>query len=488
MAIGEAGSITRGGFGDTEVVRIDFEEPLENAVVHLTSTNAGGNEFSLRIVEIDETGFSFIVEEWEDEDGPHPAGERINWLAIEEGVHTLADGRVIEAGFTTAGTTPSSVALNGDFTDPPAVLTNAVVPVVPGDPIPDVVDSDPLNITADGFDVQIQEGSLADGVNTGETVGYIAIGVGGDGTSGFTTVQDGLNSGNTVFDLGGTLSNGVVLAETQTINETDAGNVVLNDIPAANGSTGDINLRFDEETGDGEAAHGNETVAIVGFEDGLILCLTTGTLVETTDGPRLIEELHEGDTLLSIDGSDPRLLRVYSRVVDAEEMEANPKLYPVRIVAGALGAGLPKRDLLVSRQHRILVNSPIAERMFGQPEVLVAAIRLTALPGIYVDTSVGEVEYVHLMLDAHHVIYAEGAPTESLFPGAEACKALPHAALKELSLLFPDLVDPERSPESARPIPSGAHQKQLVARHVKNGKPLLGNGMDHKARHPMSDR
>ena len=49
---------------------------------------------------------------------------------------------------------------------------------------------------------------------------------------------------------------------------------------------------------------------------------------------------------------------------------------------GALGNGLPRRDLLVSRQHRMLVRSSIAGRMFGDKEVLVAAHHLTALPGV----------------------------------------------------------------------------------------------------------
>ncbi len=488
MAIGEAGSLTRGGFGDTEVVRIDFEESIENAVVHLSSTNAGGNEFTLRIVEIDDTGFSFIVEEWEDEDGPHPATETINWLAIEEGVHTLPDGRIIEAGTTTASTTASSVTLNGAFTEAPAVLTNVIVPVVAGDPIPDVVDSDPLNVTATGFDVQLQEGSLSDGINTGETVGYIAISTGGDGTSGYATVEDGLDSGNTIFDLGGSLTDGVILAETQTINETDAGNVVINNNASATGSTGDINLKFDEETGDGESAHGDETVAIVGFEDGLILCLTTGTMVETEAGPRLIDDLVEGDPLLSVDGTHPRLRRIFRRVVTAAEMAANPALCPVRIVAGALGANLPRRDLLVSRQHRMLVQSPIAARMFGDAEVLVAAHKLTPLPGIYVDQTLAKVEYVHLLFDKHQVIYAEGAPTESLYPGAEAHRALPVAARHELEILFPELVDPEGVPRSARWIPPGARQRQLVARHLKNSKPLLQRAFAQSARQPMSER
>ena len=54
---------------------------------------------------------------------------------------------------------------------------------------------------------------------------------------------------------------------------------------------------------------------------------------------------------------------------------AYPKVQPVRILAGALGHGMPQRDLLVSRQHRMLVSSAICERMFGLEQVLVSAIK-----------------------------------------------------------------------------------------------------------------
>ena len=51
----------------------------------------------------------------------------------------------------------------------------------------------------------------------------------------------------------------------------------------------------------------------------------------------------------------------------------NPKLKPIQITAGSLGRGLPTNDLIVSQQHRMLVHSSIAKRMFGKNEVLIAA-------------------------------------------------------------------------------------------------------------------
>ena len=155
------------------------------------------------------------------------------------------------------------------------------------------------------------------------------------------------------------------------------------------------------------------------------------------------------------------------------DLRANPKRLPVCILAGALGEGLPSRDLLVSRQHRMLVNSKIALRMFNSPEVLIPAIKLTALPGIFVDETIEEVEYFHLLFDRHEVIFAEGAPTESLFTGPEALKSLSAAARREIFDIFPELENTTHSPDPARLIPQGRQQAQLVARHLKNDKPLL---------------
>ena len=209
---------------------------------------------------------------------------------------------------------------------------------------------------------------------------------------------------------------------------------------------------------------------------GTIPCLTAGTRVQTPQGAVLVEELQPGMTVTILSGGTAVLAASYSRTLDAAEMAEAPALYPVRITAGALGDGVPSRDLLVSRQHRMLVASQIVERMFGVPEVLVAAVRLTELPGIYVDTSVQSVTYLHLLFEDHEVIFAEDAPTESLYLGEEALKSLPQAFQDEIATLFPDLLPIEDEPASRVPIPRRRMQRQLVARHQRNGKPVLEAG------------
>jgi hypothetical protein len=121
----------------------------------------------------------------------------------------------------------------------------------------------------------------------------------------------------------------------------------------------------------------------------------------------------------------------------------------------------------------MLVRSRIVQRMFGAPEVLVAAIRLVDTPGIYVDENVDEVEYFHLLFDEHQVIFAGGAPTESLFTGVEALRALDPNARREIFEIFPDLAKGLPTREAARLIPGARQQARLLERHRKNAKPLL---------------
>ena len=209
--------------------------------------------------------------------------------------------------------------------------------------------------------------------------------------------------------------------------------------------------------------------------DNIVLCFMRGTRILTPQGDVGIENLKVGDEVVTAHGS-PQVIRwIGRRKLNHQDLMQNPKLRPVRIAQSALMQGLPERDLLVSRQHRMLVSSKVAARMFGQQSVLVAAIKLTELPGIAVDEDVNEVEYFHLLFDKHEVIFAEGAPTESLFTGEEALKAVSAEAREEILTLFPELAfknDADR-PVAAQLIPDGKQQRKLVARLISNHKAPL---------------
>ncbi|NOD64292.1 Hint domain-containing protein [Ruegeria sp. HKCCD9179] len=168
------------------------------------------------------------------------------------------------------------------------------------------------------------------------------------------------------------------------------------------------------------------------------VCFAAGTLIETEDGPQAIETLRVGHKVATADHGLQPIRWIESSVLAPERLSAEPAMQPVRISAGSLGPNTPCRDLLVSQQHRILVKGPKVDLLFGTAEALVAAKHLCDWPGIYVDTSVEEVEYLHILLDRHEILNAEGAQAESLFLGEEALYTLSSDALRELAAIFPD--------------------------------------------------
>ena len=202
-------------------------------------------------------------------------------------------------------------------------------------------------------------------------------------------------------------------------------------------------------------------------------CFCSGTLIETDKGKIPVEHSRTGDRVLTQNGEFEEMLLITNRKIKAQELENNYNLRPVVISAGSLGPGIPSRSLRVSKQHRICASSPISGRMFGEDKVLVAAIHLTNLPGIYIDEEMSEVCYFHIILENHSIMFAYGAPAESLYLGENALATLSHEALEELKTIFPDLLDRSHRPTSKYPIPKGKFQKQLVYRHEKNSTPFV---------------
>lgn len=436
MAIGQAGSITTNSPGENDPITITFDQPLTDPVIALSATSNGGHPFSLRVTDItydangDATSFTFIIEEWEYLDGPHPATETINWIAVEEGVHTLPDGRVIEAGTTSATHATSSVSLSGSYTTPPVVLTSVM-----SENDTTTVDSDPLNVTTSGFNVRLQEEEGQDGIHAAETVGYIAIQTGGTASSGTAGLFGGVDENTDTLSLGDTFTQAVSVAETQTINGGDTATVMID---GQTNATVGVFIE-EEQSQDSETNHINETVGVVTFEDGLILCFTPGTLIETAGGPREVSGLRPGDLILTRDAG-PQPLRWLSHTpMTPDRLSAHPHLRPIRIRTGAIAPGVPDRDLTVSPQHRLLIDGWKAELLHGASEVLVPAKSLindaTIRP---VDCGAGTA-YYHLLLDDHQVITANGAATESLHAGELEKSDLTPEALDELLALFPDL-------------------------------------------------
>ena len=138
------------------------------------------------------------------------------------------------------------------------------------------------------------------------------------------------------------------------------------------------------------------------------ICFAEDTRIETPLGGIRAGDAWEGDLLQTLDAGPQPAIWVHRRVVRGRGVNA-----PVLFTPGAIGNHAPLR---LSQQHRVLVRSPMAELMFGSAEVLVPAKALANGDTIRIDPC-PTVAYVHMLLPAHHLLFAEGALCESLLPG-----------------------------------------------------------------------
>ena len=180
---------------------------------------------------------------------------------------------------------------------------------------------------------------------------------------------------------------------------------------------------------------------------GTFVCFAKGTLIETPTGPQFIETLKIGDTVNTLDDGPQPIRWIGHRSVPGGDKNA-----PVVIAAGALGN---IRTLTVSQNHRMLVTGATAELLFGQSEILVAAKHLVNGATIRIVPR-SQVTYYHLLCDAHQIVFAEGCPTETLLPGAEALATVDPESREELLRLMPRLKGKGRDGALSRYTLTGA--------------------------------
>ncbi len=134
-------------------------------------------------------------------------------------------------------------------------------------------------------------------------------------------------------------------------------------------------------------------------------CYVAGTRILTPDGERDIATLRPGDRVMTLSGRGPpaRAIRWIGRRHIAIATHPDPDhVRPIRIAPGALGPGTPHRALLVSPEHALFLAG-----------ALIPAHLLLNGATITRDQRLREVTYLHIELDAHDVVLAEGATAES---------------------------------------------------------------------------
>ncbi len=264
--VGKAGLIEIGQDHAAEWHRVDFGRVIEDAVVVLmVNTRNGSDPVTVRARDVDGTGFSFQLDEWDYLDGSHTV-ESVSWLAVSEGVHTLDDGSVIVAEHVSATDSFETYDYDRPFDDAPVVLAQTVT-TNDASAVTTRID----DVTSTGFRLKLQ-GEEAHRAHADETVGVIAIAPGADLVAGDT--GDSVRHRETEIDFGETVEDAVFLAQMQSHDGGDSSTVrgvSLSD-------TGAIVYVEEEQSRDGETGHTTETVGYLALSAGDLLAALTDPL------------------------------------------------------------------------------------------------------------------------------------------------------------------------------------------------------------------
>jgi hypothetical protein len=138
-----------------------------------------------------------------------------------------------------------------------------------------------------------------------------------------------------------------------------------------------------------------------------VACFREGTRIATPDGEVPVECLSIGDAVVTASGAVRRVRWLGRRRYTAAQTAVQRQVRPVRIAAGAIAPGVPRRDLFVSPEHALL---------FGT--VLVPAGALVNGASVIRVEQAEAVAYVHVELDTHDLVLAEAAAAETFVPVA----------------------------------------------------------------------
>lgn len=261
-----------------------------------------------------------------------------------------------------------------------------------------------------------------------------------DDTSGSPDVfDDDQRSGHVITNGGGIVTNGTQV-ESEFI-------ITVRALDGAGNPTGpQINIYVFSQNGVTQDVWGYSTSAplepgtsyikISGSNAGsssysdFITCFGPGTLIETSDGEVEVQHLERDQLVWTRDGGFQPILWT-----STTEVKGNGAFAPVVIEAGTIGN---TRDLVVSQQHRVLIQSPATDMLFGSTEVFVAAKHLCGLPGVSIRET-DHITYTHFMFDRHHIVRSNGALTESYYYGDAAKHALSSPQREEIRALFPSV-------------------------------------------------
>jgi Hint domain len=134
------------------------------------------------------------------------------------------------------------------------------------------------------------------------------------------------------------------------------------------------------------------------------VCYLRGTRIRTPEGERRIEELKIGDPVVTLSGESKPI-----KWVGRQRFEKSSKCWPkdfepIRISRCAVDGRTPQRDLYLSPNHAIYIDGVLIPAKY-----LVNGLNITQCAPEGADA----IDYLHIELFAHDVIFAEGAAAET---------------------------------------------------------------------------
>lgn len=160
----------------------------------------------------------------------------------------------------------------------------------------------------------------------------------------------------------------------------------------------------------GAALSSSNYVRIV-YGQAIAMCFLKGTFIRTPVGDTLVEDLKDGDDVITVGTIEDNLVerphepttKQIKYIYHSLKTDMDEETRPVRVSADALGPGLPSTDLSLSKHHGIIEDGK-----------LVAIRHLVNGTTIKRVEEAESAEYFHIKMDEHSVLIANGIRTESM--------------------------------------------------------------------------
>jgi hypothetical protein len=135
-------------------------------------------------------------------------------------------------------------------------------------------------------------------------------------------------------------------------------------------------------------------------------CFLGGTRIRTPKGEVDVAMLKAGDLVVTVSGQAKPIKEISHRRYERASHESWPvDILPIKVARSALGPSTPSADLFLSPAHALYLDGllvPVGTLVNGRRIIRCASLEADCI------------EYFHIELFAHDVIFAEGVLAESL--------------------------------------------------------------------------